>query len=62
MRYNTQFNKCFQGFPSQKKEQIQFEFNALMVLEQDNQMASNRLCDGDNFAAVIYNPSGTKFV
>lgn len=53
---------CFQGFPSQKKEQIQFEFNALMVLEQDIQMASNRLCDGDNFAAVIYNPSGTKFV
>lgn len=61
MRYNTQFNKCFQDFPSQKKE-IQLEFNALMVLEQDIQMASNRLCDGDNFAPVIYNPSGTKFV
>lgn len=33
-----------------------------MVLEQDIQMASNRLCGGDNFAAVIYNTSGTKLV
>ncbi len=34
-----------------------------MVSEQDIQMApSDRLCDGDNFAAVIYNTSGAKLV
>lgn len=33
-----------------------------MVLEQDIQMASNRLRESDNFAAVIYNTSGAKLV